>query len=272
MILKLIEMKEKIFYHELTWPEVKEAVKNGKIPLLPVGSIEQHGPHLPIVTDTYLVFSICVEAAKKTPKEALVMPPICYGCSGHHMDFPGTISICGEYFIGYVLDVCKSLISHGFMKIIIVNGHGGNTPFLDVVTRKISDETRAVCAMVPWWRLALDEIEKVRESEFPGGMAHSGELETSMWLHLKPEAVYLERAVKEIGFQKSDFIWLDLLRGSPVYYIDKWSRISKTGILGDPTVATAEKGREVAEAAVNNLVRFINEFKKRQVPPSIDHH
>jgi len=265
-------ISRKIFYYELTWPEVKEAVEGGKIPLLPVGSTEQHGPHLPLITDTFLAYSVCVKAAEKATEDLLVMPPICYGCSEHHMDFPGTISADGEHFIDYVHDVCKCLAVHGFKRIIIVNGHGGNTSFLDVVIRRLSNETSSMCAMIPWWNLVVDEASRLRESEFPGGMAHSGELETSMWLYLKPEAVEMDKAVKEIGFQKSEFIWFDLMKKSPVYFSERWSRMSKTGILGDPTVATAEKGGKLLNAAVENLVRFVKEFKERQILPQADHH
>lgn len=265
-------MTEKIFYFELTWPEVKEAVEAGKIPLLPVGSTEQHGPHLPLITDIFLAYSICVRAAEKAPEDLLVMPPVCYGCSEHHMDFPGTISIAGDHFIDYVYDICKSLTAHGFERMIIVNGHGGNTPYLDVVIRQVSNETSSICAMIPWWNLVVEEASRLRESDFPGGMAHSGELETSMWLHLKPESVYMEKAVKDNGFQKSEFIWFDLMGKSPAYFSERWSKFSRTGILGDPTVATAEKGEKLLNAAVENLVRFVKEFKERRILARVDHH
>jgi len=264
--------KEEIFYYKLTWPEVKDAAKKGKIPLLPVGSTEQHGPHLPLITDIFLAYTICVKAAEKAAGDLLVMPPICYGCSEHHMDFPGTISVRGDPFISYVYDVCRSLSYHGFKRIIIVNGHGGNTPFLDVVIRQLTNETSSIYAMIPWWNLVLEEASKLRESEFPGGMAHSGELETSMMLYLMPESVRFDRAVKDIGFPKSEFIWFDLIKKRPVYFGERFSRISKTGTVGDPTVATAEKGCRILDAAVNNLIKFAREFKMREIPPHIDHH
>jgi creatinine amidohydrolase len=268
----MVLVREGILYYELTWPEVKEAAERGRVPLLPVGSIEQHGPHLPLVTDIFLAYTICVKAAEKAPEDLLVMSPICYGYSEHHMDFPGTISINGDHFMNYVYDVCRSLSCHGFKRIIILNGHGGNIPFLDVVVRRLTNETSSIYAMVPWWNLVLEEASRLRESEFPGGMAHSGELETSVMLYLKPESVHLDRAVKDIGFQRSEFIWFDLMKRSPVYFSERFSRVSKTGTIGDPTVATAEKGRRILEAAVNNLVNFAREFKVREIPPRVDHH
>lgn len=262
---------KKIFYHELSWPEIKDAVKEGKIPILPVGSIEQHGPHLPLTTDAFIVFSICVKAAEASG-DLLVMPPIYYGYSAHHMDFPGTISVETENFMGYVYDVCRSLVAHGFRKMIILNGHGGNAAPLQMVARRISEETNSLCALISWWNLAEKEIDSLRESDFPGGMAHSCELETSVMLSLKPEYVSMEKAVKDIGFQKSSFVWLDLLKPSPVYLGENFSTFSRTGIIGDPTLATAEKGEKIVDAVVRNLVKFVDEFKYRLIHPRVDYH
>ncbi|MBS7606283.1 MAG: creatininase family protein [Candidatus Bathyarchaeia archaeon] len=264
-------MTEKIFYHEMSWPEIKSAIEKGKIPILPVGSVEQHGPHLPLITDAFTAFSICVRAAEISG-DLLVMPPIYYGYSTHHMDFPGTISIKTLNFMGYIYDVCRSLVHHGFRKIIIFNGHGGNVAPLQIVARRISEETDSLCALISWWNLAREEISKLRESEFPGGMAHSCELETSVMLSLKPEYVRMEKAVKDIGFPKSNFIWLDIMGQSPVYLVEGFSRFSRTGIVGDPTLATAEKGEKILSVVVQNLVRFVAEFKAREVWPRVNHH
>lgn len=272
MLLKgELKVNRKIFYHELSWVEIKDAVKGGVIPILPVGSIEQHGPHLPLVTDAFTAFSICVRAAEASG-DLLVMPPVYYGCSAHHMDFPGTISIEISNFIGYIYDICKSLAIHGFKRMIILNGHGGNIAPLQIVARKISEETGLLCALISWWNLAREEIMKLRESEFPGGMAHSCELETSVMLSLRPEHVHMERAVKDIGFPKSSFIWLDLTSQSPVYLSENFSSFSETGVVGDPTLATAEKGEKILSIVIRNLVKFVEEFKTREIRPRVNHH
>lgn len=264
-------MGKTIFYHELSWPEIKEAVREGKIPILPVGSVEQHGPHLPLMTDAFTAFSICVKAAEICG-DLLVMPPIYYGCSAHHMDFPGTISIEVLNFINYVYNVCKSLTVHGFNRIIIFNGHGGNVAPLQIVARRVYEETGSLCALISWWNLAEKDISELRESEFPGGMSHSCELETSVMLSLKPEYVRMDRAVKDINFPKSNFIWLDIMKRSPVYLSEDFSTFSKTGIVGDPTLATAEKGNKILNAVIQNLVKFVSEFKTREIRPKVDHH
>ncbi len=99
---------DKIFYDDLTWPEINEAVINRKVLLLPVGSTEQHGHHLPLDVDNFLARSVCIEAAKLAPRELLVMPTIPYGYNEHAQDFPGTIHVTYQHFIEFCLDVCKS--------------------------------------------------------------------------------------------------------------------------------------------------------------------
>jgi len=111
----------------------------------------------------------------------------------------------------------------------------------------------------------------VRESE-RGGMAHACELETSVYLHLDGERVEMDQAHKEIGMPKSEFIWMDLVEGSPVLLMDQWSRFSKSGVSGDPTLATAEKGKIVFDAVVDAFVRLAREFKNRPRGERTDYH
>ena len=122
-------------YEELTWPEVKTAVAEQKVVLIPVGTIEQHGPHLPLAVDVITSSTVCERAAAAVPELALVMPPISYAFNEHHMDFPGTIAVDAHHFIDYVTDVGTSVARHGFRKIVLVNGHGSNVPFLDICAR-----------------------------------------------------------------------------------------------------------------------------------------
>ena len=185
-------------YEELTWSEVNEAVAAGRIPLLPVGTTEQHGPHLPLKIDRWSSTSICNEAARRAPRRLLVMPPISYGYTSHVMDFPGTITIHHETFIRYVVDVLKSLAYHGFKKIIMINGHGSNRQPLELAGRRAMLETDAWVAMASWWDLTRTDPEFMdtwRESFFPGGCSHAGEAETSLALHLDPAVVRMDQAV-----------------------------------------------------------------------------
>jgi creatinine amidohydrolase len=266
-------MPAKYRYEEFTWPEIKEAVAGERVVVLPVGTVEQHGPHLPLVTDVLTATELSRMAVARIPEEALLMPPVYYSFNEHHLDFPGTIAVGGETIIQYVTDIGTSLAHHGFRKILIVNGHGSNVPFLDIAARNITNRSAAICAMVPWWNLVpRDLLAELRESEFPGGMAHACELETSVLLYLRGDLVQIDKAEKDISFAKTEFFYWDLQAASPVYFQEWFSRYSRTGTVGDPTKATAEKGRRFAEAVADRMVAVIRELRDRKIQPRVDHH
>lgn len=274
---------KKIMYADLTWPEVKEVVAEKRVALLPVGSTEQHGPHLPLKTDWVGPTEICRRAAERVPDLAIVLPTIPYGFQDHAMAFPGTISIGEQNFIGFVTDVCKSLSHHGFEKIIIANGHGSNMPFLDVAARRVNNTCHnTLCSVVAWWDLLFrgpdrDEAWKLRESEFPGGMGHACELETSEILYLEPQLVQMEKARKSMPSYTA-FLFTDLALGGrmgdgPVVHCNITGRGGDSvGISGDPTVATKEKGEKWLEIAIRNLVRLIREWREKPILPIADYH
>lgn len=266
------DTKKKYLYDNYTWPEIKEVVRRQPVVLLPIGSTEDHGHHMPLDTDNFLIGSICEEAAKRAPDDVLLMPQIPYGFEDHHMDFPGTITIKPQHLVDFVLDVTTSVAGHGFRKILIADGHGSNMPILDVVARRTILETEALCGVFIWPSLIGEVVSEMRESDFPGGMSHAGELETSVYLYLNSEAVYMEKASKEIGFAKSKFHWHDLTQASPLKMMNWWSRFSQTGVVGDPTLANADKGERFFEAVVSKLVELIKEFKSWEIKPRVDHH
>ena len=260
-------------YEEFTWPEIREAVAANRVAVLPVGTTEQHGPHLPLATDVLTAAGMSRLAVERVPDEAVLLPPVWYSFNEHHMDFPGTIAVAGETIIRYVTDVGASLARHGFQKILIVNGHGSNVPFLAIAARNITNTTPAIAAMASWWSLIPKTLfEELRESEWPGGMAHGCELETSVLLHLNPDLVQMDKAEKDIHFQRTEFFYWDLQNPSPILFQEWFSRYSHTGTVGDPTKAKAEKGRRFVEAVVDRMVALIQEFRAREITPRVDHH
>ena len=259
----------KFLYEDFTWEEVREVVRENRVVLQPVGSIEQHGPHLALKTDIMIARAFCVEAGRRTPSEVIVMPSIPYGFNAHHMDFPGTISVDGETFINFVLCVMKSLVTHGFRKILLVNGHGSNNPFLDIVARRTIIETEALCGTCMPYSLIRECIAEKSECQWN---SHACEIETSLLMYLSPQDVRVEKITKEIGFPISKYHWRSLTKASPLNMMDIWSRISETGIAGDPTLASKEKGKEIFEAGVENLIELVKEFRAREIAPRKDHH
>ncbi len=265
------QKRKSYLYQHYTWPELAEVVKEQPVVVLPIGSVEDHGPHLPLDTDNFLIWSICEEAARRAEGEILLMPQIPYGFETHHLDFPGTIDIQMEHLLHFVLDVTKSVAHHGFKRILIADGHGSNMPILDLVARRTNLETAALCAAFIWPSLARQGIANIRESG-RSGMAHACELETSVYLHLDAPRVQMDKAKKDMKMPESEFIWMDLMEGSPVLLMDEWTRFSKSGVSGDPTLATPQKGAAVFEDVVNAFVRLVREFKNRPRGERTDYH
>lgn len=260
-------------FEEFAWPEIRDAVAQNRVAVLPVGTVEQHGPHLPLVTDVLTATEMSRRAIERIPEQALLMPSVYYSFNEHHMDFPGTIAIQGETLIRYVTDIGLSLARHGFRKVLLVNGHGSNVPFLDIAARQITIQSEAICAMASWWSLIpASLLSELRESEYPGGMAHGCELETSVLLHLRPDLVQFDKAKRDIHFEPSQFFFWDLQRPSPIVFQEWFSRYSETGTVGDPTKATKEKGEKFVDAVVDRMVELISDFRSREIRPRVDHH
>ena len=171
----------------------------------------------------------------------------------------------------------KSLAYHGFKKILLLNGHGSNMPNLDLVARRTNLETDAECSLAAWWNLLTvdkDFLPGWRESKFPGGCSHAGELETSLYLYLDGDDVRKDKIKSGmISYNEEDspFHWTDLFGKGPANIISWTSSYSETGVLGEAELATEEKGKQVTEEkgkqvydeAVKQLVRFVSWFKDR---------
>ncbi len=266
---------DKALYDELTWPEINEAVQANKVVLLPIGSTEQHGPHLPLDVDNFLARSVCLSVSRQAPREVLVMPTIPYGYNEHALDFPGTIHVAYDHFIQYCLDVCKSVVHAGFRRIVIVDGHGSNEHLCEFIARRATLETEALVASTMWTNLAVEAFEDVRESGM-GGAAHACELETSAYLYLDPSRVQMDKAQDHYGgaagSEGSRFLYVDLTKGwGPIKLVRWTSTATPTGVSGAPTLATPEKGRAIVEGAAANLLEFVREFRAMPSGDRVDH-
>ena len=254
-------------YNRLTWEEMNEAIGLQKLVILPTGSTEQHGKHLPLDTDVFLTESVCLEVGRRAPDRVLVLPPIAYGLNLHHIDFPGMVHIEPEVFIAFCLNVTKSVAYHGFEKILLVNGHGSNAPLVELVARRTTLQTKSLGFSCAYVSFLLKKFEEVRESEV---MAHADEFETSLYLHLAGDRVKMEKA--EAGNDRmGKYVSSDST--SPfVRFNDYWGRWTQLGVHGDPTVATAEKGKIIFEAAVDGLVELVDELREWPVETRADMH
>ena len=266
-------------YAEMIWYEIKEAAQQGRVAVLPVATYEDHGPHLPVDTDVVLCTEICERAVARIPEEAVLVPAVPHGYSPHHMDFPGTLTITWDTFIKYVKDVCCSLAHHGFERILIVNGHGSNTSPMDLAARLsiIEYEGRILCGSVNHWdlRRAKEVGNELRDSDY-GGTSHAGEYETSLYLALRPQLVDMSKAVDErtplSPSFRSDLLAGTHPQGSGAKMVPYWSVQTASGVMGDATKATREKGEKFLEAAVSGLVELVRELKDQEILPRRDQH
>jgi creatinine amidohydrolase len=257
-------------YRLLKWPEVKEAAQDKAVMVIPVAAIEQHGYHLPVDMDNLAVEYVSEEAARRSNGLIITMPIVHYGFNEHNMGFPGTISIREEVFMDFLYDIGHSLVRQGFGRIVYVNAHGSNQMLCNLVARKLVNTTAALAAALPHWNLAREVVGKIRESEYPGGMAHACEFETSIYLYLKPELVEKEKMVAETPSKLSRFIYDDLFGSGPVHFVNRWSRVTQSGVEGDPFKASADKGKQILESEIANLIEFAKSFREMPDLPDRD--
>lgn len=257
-------MVEEYLLGDLAWPDAEKVIKQDKVVLLPLGSLEQHGPHLPLDIDTVTAYEVCKRIAKKIPDIAITMPPIYYTPAEISMGFPGTIDVAPTHFIDYLYDVCESLVKHGFKRIVMISGHGINPPFMQIVSMMITARHDAICSGAAYFDFAKPEVRKIVSHG-----AHACEFETSMLLALKPENVQMSKAVRDwniyMGLKDSKYVWRNFIDRSPIFFIDHLSRFSATGIIGDPTKATKEKGQKLIKVIVDDMVEYVKEFRTRPV-------
>ncbi len=242
---------------EMTWREARSRLRETDLALLPVGSIEQHGLHLPLDVDAWDAEHACREvAAACRPPRPIVLPLISYGVSYQHDDFPGTISVSPESLARLVYDVGMSAARHGITKIVIVNGHGGNVPTLQFAAQSINRDARIFTCVETG---ETSNADVARLTETPND-AHAGEVETSTTLATRPQLVRMDQARKFVPRFSSQY--LDFTSARSVEWYARTARISKSGVLGDPTKASREKGERIWRLTIEHLVEFVESLKE----------
>jgi creatinine amidohydrolase len=258
-------------YGRLTWPEVDRLAGEDRVCLIPVATLEDHGHHLPIDADLRIVDEICRRAAEEIPDQVVLLPAVPHGYSPHHMDFPGPITIGWETFTRYLVDVGRSLAHHGFRRMLFLNGHGSNQNLVEMAARLVMVDEPGTIAAAAFYLSSpegLRTIDELRESD-RGGMAHACELETSLYLAIDPDAVDMDLAVDEASYPEGQHGWLDWTDGS-LKVMPWWSSFSRTGVQGRPTLATAEKGKALLDAAVAECVSYVREVQEMPLPERRD--
>ncbi|MCT2537789.1 creatininase family protein [Aquibacillus koreensis] len=256
------------FFARLSTEEVKALPKEDALIVLPIGAVEQHGPHMPIYTDTLIAEGVLTEAFEHFTDDHNIwmLPPLPYGKSTEHLGMAGTLTLSAETLQAVVMDIAKSVRDSGFKRLVLFNSHGGNHDLLNMISREVRIETGMMI-----FRLnasdgnVLGDLIPERERQFG---IHGGDVETSMVLDMKQDWVHAH-------LSPTEFVQLPVenkhlyLKGS-CYFAWVIEDISTTGMAGDATKATVEKGQEinrragafVAEALIEMSMFNIDELKR----------
>jgi creatinine amidohydrolase len=256
---------------ELTWPEVAALAAEDPVVIVPVGTIEQHGPHLPLDTDNRIAEGFVSAAVGCCePGTAIVAPTVAFGLSQHLADFPGAIYHTTKVFIDVLTEVYASLARSGFRRILAVNAHGSNGAPLDLASREaLFRHPGHLFAYVSWWELG--DVCKVAVDQGPESVAsHACAFETSLMLAAAPELIRMDRLVTGDEFPTSPHVWRDLLGRAPraeykkpIRVTEPWSGWSRNGVRGDPREATVELGRAMFEAGGAEIAEIVAELRDR---------
>jgi creatinine amidohydrolase/Fe(II)-dependent formamide hydrolase-like protein len=247
-------------WEKMTWEEIEERLKVVDTAILPCGAIEQHGPHLPVDIDyfdaTYMAKKVAATCSDPKP---FVLPPIPYGVSYHHEEFKGTLSVTNDALSRFIYDIGMNLAKNGIKKLILLNGHGDNAPTLSYAAQMINRDAQIFVCVETGETSDIDLYDLI---ETPNDI-HAGEIETSTTLAIRPEVVQMEKAVNETLNFGSNYLNYTSDRGVAWYVHTK--KISNSGVMGDPTKATEEKGKKMWEIMIAHMVKFVEEIKRSKL-------
>lgn len=253
------EIPRAVLWQKLRRGEIRAAADAGGLGLLPLGAIEQHGPHLPLDTDSVSAFTVCARAAELVREfPVLVLPPIWWGVSPYWMAFPGTLTLAPETLLALIVDLAGSVAAHGFRRLVVVNGHGGNDGLIQAAAIKASVGTFQVAAL-SYWSLIRDTLEGLSERD-GGDIGHAGELETSIQLHLQPEAVNLGSVTPSDCLDLREYASRPYALPLTAYVPPNPMAESPHGVYGFALAGTPDKGRRIVVAAAERLADFARRF------------
>lgn len=250
----------------LTAPEIETIASRDVVAILPIGAIEQHGPHLPVDTDIHGAWEIAKRVAARVA-DTIVLPPVWWGYSATHAGFPGTLSLRPTTMWALLEDLCTSLVDQGMTKIVLLVAHASNRSVVNTFVTEFYRKYRVSLVQVNWIQFGMAAFQRHRRSGV-GGSGHAGEFETSVELYLRPERVRQDRAVARYVRPEDDFglpdTFADMTQPGRVFtgYVlrDRFCE----GVMGDGTLARADLGKAIVHEAVEGIAGIVEALLRRK--------
>ena len=248
-----------MIWDRLTSPQLEALPKTVPV-VVPLAATEQHGPHLPLATDRLIAEHFTARLDEALGDDVLILPTVSVGCSEHHLDFCGSLSLTHEHFAAYVTDVLSSVAAHGFTNLVMFNAHGGNVAVGQTILETFGRRhPECQVVLMTWWQLATAEFERLNESG-AGGVGHAGEFETSLLLYFAPQLVHQE--LPDNGLTPT-YAWAesDLLRRGEASLYRPFNTMTRNGVVGVPKAASADKGAELSALVVSRAAHILRSLR-----------
>lgn len=254
-----------MLWHEKKWSELNR-LDRATPAIIPLGSCEQHGHHLPLFVDTIQVTEIAQRVEASMQDRVLLLPTLWLGSSHHHKDFPGTLSVLPSLYAEVIQQVARSILDAGFNRLFFLNGHGGNrVPAANALTELVAEDDKADnahLALASWWEVGRDVIQADELHLQQTAMAHACECETSLMLVLRPDLVDVTKiGPRSPALSNEWFHSEDDSRGR-VSVFRRFHRFTASGALGHPQAGSLEKGRAILDGVVEQVIAFIEDFSR----------
>lgn len=255
------------YFPYLTWTEIEQMKdKENVVIVQPIGAVEQHGPHLPIIVDAAISMGVLGKALGQLEANipAYALPCLYYGKSNEHWHFPGTITLSAQTLLSVIREMAESIYRSGFRKLVLMNSHGGQPQVMEIAARDLHQEYEDFLVFPLFtWRVPHVAGELITAEELEYGI-HAGDAETSIMLSLLPEQVKMDKAVKEYPHRLPKDSLLSMEGKLPFAWLTK--ELTRSGVMGDATVATKEKGDRLLESVAAGWVRVIKDIYRFRQP------
>lgn len=261
-----------MLWHEMKWTDISALDKHLPV-VIPLGSCEQHGRHLPLLVDTIQVSEIARRTEAALSDRVLMLPTLWLGSSHHHMDFPGTISVPPLCYAQMIKEVARSVLRAGFKRLLFLNGHGGNTaPVTTALTELVAEDDNADAASIAyasWWELGRSGMLPDKLDLKQSVMSHACEYETSLMLVLRPDLVDVKHLAIRPPVLDNEWVHSEDDSRTKVRMFRRFHRITAEGFLGRPDLASPEKGKAILDGVTQQIASFLEDYARWPELPTI---